>query len=186
MSVNTVLTTIQNRFSCRGYDGRPIEQEKLEALAKAALQAPSALNLQPWEIIVITKKSIIDKMDAAAMSLLAANPDKTSYNRMVERGGKIFYNAPCLFLVLKDPKAKWADLDCGIVTQNIALAAASLGLDNVIVAMAAIPFSSPEGDAFKQQLGWPEGYEFGMGVCVGYGNTMKEPHEIDLDKVKYI
>jgi nitroreductase len=186
MKMNEVLATIQNRFSCRGYDGRPVEQEKVEALAKAALQAPSAMNLQPWEIIVITQKPLIDRLDAAAMAVLAASPDKSRFNRMAERGGKIFYNAPCLFLVLKDNTAKWADVDCGIVTQNIALAAASLGLDNVIVAMAAIPFNGPEGDAFKKQIGWPEGYEFGMGVCVGYGDTVKEPHEINLDKVKYL
>jgi len=184
--MNEVLTTIQNRFSCRGYDGRPVEQEKIQALAKAGLQAPSAMNLQPWEIICITKKPLIDELDAAAMAALAASPDKSHFNRMTERGGKIFYNAPCLFLVLKDSTAKWADLDCGIVTQNIALAASSMGLDNVIVAMAGIPFGSPDGAEFKHRLGWPDGYEFGMGVCVGYGNTAKEPHEINPDKMRYI
>jgi len=186
VSENTVLTTIQNRFSCRGYEGRPVEKEKIQALAKAALQAPSAMNLQPWEIIVITKKPLVDELDAAAMSVLAANPDKSYYNRIADRGGKIFYNAPCMFLVLKDPSAKWADVDCGIVTQNIALAATSMGLDNVIVAMAQIPFNGPQGAEFKDKIGWPEGFEFGMGVCVGYGNTTKPPHKIDLDKVQYI
>ena len=184
--MNETLTTIQTRFSCRGYDGRPVEREKLEAIAKAALQAPSAMNLQPWEIIVITDKALIDNMDASAMAALAANEDQTTYNRIMERGGKMLYNAPCLFLVMKNPKHKWAELDCGIVTQNIALAATSLGLDNVIVAMAAIPFNNPGCCEFKKRIGWPVGYEFGMGICVGYGNVTKEPHEIDLDKVKYI
>ena len=186
MNENLVLNTIKARFSCRGYDGRPIEREKIEAMVLAALQAPSAMNLQPWKIIVITDKTLVDEMDAAAMTVLAANPDQTSYNRFMERGGKIFYNAPCLFLVMKDAKAKWGDLDCGIVTQNIALAASSLGLDNVIVGMAAIPFNSPAGDDFKKRIGWPDGYEFGMGVCVGYGNAPKAPHEIDLEKVSYV
>jgi nitroreductase len=186
MKMNNVLTAIQSRFSCRGYDGRPVEREKLEALAKAGLQAPSAMNLQPWEIIVITDKALIDEMDAAAMETIAENPDKTRYNSMMERGGKIFYNAPCLFLVLKDPSAKWADLDCGIVTQNIALAATGLGLDNIIVAMANISFTGPKGEDFKKRLGWPGGYEFGMGICVGYGNVTKQPHEINLDKVRYL
>ena len=184
--MNEVLKTIEIRFSCRGYDSRPIEREKIEAMVKAALQAPSAMNLQPWKIIVITDKTLIDEMDAAAMAVLAANPDQTAYNRFKERGGKIFYNAPCLFLVMKDATAKWGEMDSGIVTQNIALAAASLGLDNVIVGMAAIPFNSPAGDEFKKRVGWPEGYEFGMGVCVGYGNTSKAPHEIDFSKVSYV
>ena len=184
--MNETLKTIETRFSCRGYDGQPVEVEKVEALAKAALQAPSAMNLQPWEIIVITDKALIDEMDTAAMEVAAAMPDKALYNRMMERGGKMYYNAPCLFLVLKEADKKWGDLDCGIVTQNIALGATSLGLDNVIVAMAAIPFNGSKGEDFKKRVSWPEGYEFGMGVCVGYGNIAKEPHEINLDKVRYV
>ena len=184
--MNEVLTTIQNRFSCRSFDGLPVGREKVEAIAKAALQAPSAMNIQPWKIIAITDKTLIDKLDAAAMAKLAANDDQTTYNRMMERGGKVYYNAPCLFLVLKDTKHKWADLDCGIVTQNIALAAASLGLGNVIVAMAQIPFNPPGCCELKKRVGWSAGYEFGMGICVGYGNTVKEPHEIDLGKVSYV
>jgi len=184
--MSETLKTIETRFSCRGYDGRPIEIENVEALAKAALQAPSAMNLQPWKIIAITNKSLIDDMDMAAMEVATAMSDKSLYNRMLERGGKMYYNAPCLFLVLKDATSKWGDLDCGIVTQNIALAATSLGLNNVIVATAAIPFSSPKGSEFKKRVNWPEGYEFGMGVCVGYGSITKEPHEVDFDKVRYI
>jgi len=185
--MNETLKTIKSRFSCRGYDGQPIEKEKLEALANAALQAPSAMNLQPWEIIVVTDKGLIDEMDAAAMDVLAANSDKSMYNRIMERGGKIFYNAPCMFLVLKKTDSKWADLDCGIVTQNIALAAESLGLGNVIVGMAAIPLNSPKGEYLKERLGgFAPDYEFGMGICVGYGNVTKEPHEINPDKVRYV
>ncbi|MCL2574631.1 MAG: nitroreductase family protein [Defluviitaleaceae bacterium] len=184
--MNDVLTTIQTRFSCRNYDGRPVEQEKVEALVKAALQAPSAMNIQPWKIIAITNKDLVDELDAAAMEIIATDPDQTRFNRIKDRGGKVFYNAPCMFLILKDPKAKWADLDCGIVTQNISLAATSLGLDNVIVAMAAIPFTPPGCCEFKKRVDFPFGYEFGMGVLVGYGIDKKEPHEIDMDKVTYI
>jgi len=184
--MNDTLKTINSRFSCRGYDGRPLEREKIETLAMAALAAPSAMNLQPWRIIAITDKTLIDEMDAAAMANLAAAEDQTFYNRMMERGGKIFYNAPCLFLVLKDSASKWGDMDSGIAIQNLALAATSMGLDNVIVAMAAMPFNSPQGDYFKKRIGWPAGFDFGMGICIGYGNTTKEPHEIDLSKVSYI
>ena len=185
--MNDTLKIIADRFSCRGYDGRPVEKDKVDAIAKAALQAPSAMNLQPWEIIVITDKGMIDEMDAVAMEDLATRPDNAAYNRIMERGGKIFYNAPCMFLVLKETGPRWAELDCGIVTQNIALAATSLGLDNIIVAMAAIPLNGPKGDAFKQRLGgFAPGYEFGMSVCVGYGNVTKPPHEINPAKVKFI
>jgi len=184
--MNEVLSAIAQRFSCRGYDGRPIEREKLDALVTAALQAPSAMNLQPWEIIVITDKGLVDEMDAACMETLGAAEDKSFYNRMMERGGKVYYNAPCLFLILKQPDNRRADIDCGIVTQNICLAAHSLGLDNVIVGMGEIPFNGPHGDEFKKRVGWTDGMAFAMGVLVGYGNVTKEPHEIDITKARFV
>jgi len=184
--MNEVLSAIAQRFSCRGYDGRPVEREKLDALVKAALQAPSAMNIQPWEIIVITNKWLVDELDAACMETLGQAEDKTFYNAMMERGGKVYYNAPCLFVILKQPSARRADIDCGIVTQNICLAAHSLGLDNVIVGMGEIPFNGPRGEEFKQHIGWTDGMEFGMGVLVGYGNVKKEPHEINMAKARFV
>jgi len=184
--MNEVLNCIKRRFSCRGYDGAPVQREKLDAIVNAALQAPSAMNLQPWEIIVINNKEIIDGLDEEAMGILSASADKTGYNRIMDRGGKVFYNAPCMFLVLKHAGSRWADVDAGIMTQNICLAADSLGLNSVIVAMANIPFSGSSAEEMKDIVGWPDGLEFGMAVLVGHGNTVKEPHEIDMTKVRFV
>ncbi|MDR2166880.1 MAG: nitroreductase family protein [Clostridiales bacterium] len=183
--MNEVLRTIEQRFSCRDYDGRPVDKETLQTIAKAALQSPSAMNLQPWRLLVIADKAMVDKLDCAAMDYMKSLPDKGLYNRIMERGGKVFYNAPVLYLILKDPAAgsNWTDVDCGIMTQNICLAAASLGLDSVIVAMAHLSFRGEDADELKAALKWPEGLEFGMGVLVGHGIIKKEPHEIDWGKV---
>lgn len=73
------------------------------------------------------------------------------------------------------------------MSQNIAIAATSLGLGNVIAAMCATAFL--EGDRteeFKSKVNWPDGYEFGMGVLVGYAEAKKEPHEIDEAKLTII
>lgn len=155
----------------------------MQALVEAALAAPSAMNLQPWQLIVITNKALIDALDDEAMSIIAKEEDQSRYNRIMERGGKIFYNAPCMFIVLKEESSKWGDMDAGIMTQNIALAATSLGLDNVICAMAQIPFMGDNAKEYKEQLKWPKGYDFGMAVLIGRGNATKPPHELDMSKV---
>jgi len=184
--MNETLKTIATRYSCRAYDGRPVEKEKLDAIALAAVQAPSAMNRQPWEIVVITDKSMIDEMDAAAMAELAKREDKTFYNRMMERGGKIFYNAPCMFVVIKKPMNNHAALDCGIATQNIALAAHSLGVDNVICAMANMALEGPGGAKFKEKIGIEGENEFGMAVLLGYAEQPGAPHEPDMSKIKFL
>jgi len=185
--MNEVLKTIAERNSCRGYKLQPVEQEKVQAIAKAGLQAPSALNAQPWHIIAINDKVLIDEINDHVMDLLRVAEDQTAYNRLMDRGGTAYYNAPVMFLVLKQPDAhKWVDIDCGIVIQNMALAATSLGLGNVVVAMAETAFAGPRADEFKAKVNWPAGYEFGMGLIAGYPEITKEPHEIDESKITYL
>ena len=181
--MNETLRTIAERYSCRSYETRVLEKEKLEAIALAAVQSPSGMNGQPWQIVVITDKSLIDDMDAESMRIIADSDDKTAYNRFMERGGKIFYNAPCMFLILKKPGS---DLDCGIVSENIALAAASLGLGSVICGMAGVPLSGAKGDVYKSKIGFPDGYEYGIAVLVGYAKETRAPHEPDMSKIRYV
>jgi nitroreductase len=181
--MNETLQTIARRYSCRAYDGRLPEKEKLEAIAMAAVQSPSARNRPLWQIIVITHKSLIEELDEEGMRMLAGDKDKSGYNRFMDRGGKLYYNAPCMFLILKQPDT---DIDVGIVSENIALAAASLGLGNVICGMASFPFFGPKGESFKQRAGFPDGWEFGMGVLVGYEKAPGKPHEPDTSKIRFV
>ncbi|MCL2566102.1 MAG: nitroreductase family protein [Defluviitaleaceae bacterium] len=184
--MNEVLRVIKERYSCRNYKNDLPDKDKLDAIALAGVQSPSAMNRQPWEILIITDKNFIDEMDTDTMKTLAAQEDKSTYERIMSRGGKVFYNAPCMYLILKHPIGNFAALDCGIVSENIALAASSLELGNVICAMANIPFSGSRGAEFKKKVGWSDDLEFGMAVLVGYAQESKEPHEVDMNKIRYI
>jgi nitroreductase len=53
-----VSEAIQKRYSCRAYQDKEIEQEKLDKLLEAARLAPSAKNLQDWRFVVVTDKEI--------------------------------------------------------------------------------------------------------------------------------
>ncbi len=48
-----VIRAINERKSLRAYLERPVEKEKLEQLLSLASKAPSAINLQPWEVMVV-------------------------------------------------------------------------------------------------------------------------------------
>lgn len=185
--MNQVLETIEQRFSCRNYSDRQVEQEKIEAIVKAGLQSPSALNKQPWHVIVITDKGLIAELNDHALEVMKSWENKTTYDRIMERGGKPYYNANVMYVILRDEAAPdFSAHDCGIMAQSMVLAAASLEIDTVIAAMAGIPFSGPQADYFKTKIQWPAGFEFGLGVLAGYGNVKNQPHAIDLGKVTYI
>ena len=179
--MNETLRVIAERYSCRSYESRLPEKEKLEAIAAAALQSPSAMNNQPWQIIVVTDKTLIEEMDAYGMKTLAEAPDQTAYARFMDWGGRLFYNAPCMFIILTPGGA---GVDHGIVSQNISLAAASLGLGSVICGMAGVPINGDND--FKKRIGFPKGWGYGIAVLVGYAKETKAPHEIDPSKIRFM
>ena len=183
--MNEVLKAISDRYSCRDFSPEALSDEQVKAIVEAALAAPSAMNLMPWHIIAVTDKSLIEEMDAEAMNIIAGWDDKGAHNRMKERGGKIFYNAPCMIFVASNG-SEYAAHDCGIVSQNVALAAHALGLGSVICAMARIPLGGAKGAEFQKRLNFPEGFSFGMSVCVGKVNSGKAPHELNMNKVTYV
>ena len=182
--MNETVKTIMDRHTCRDFTGKPLTDQQVETLVKAALAAPSAMNLQPWHLIVITDKTIVDEYGEECLAVLKAQSTEF-YQRIMDRGGKVLYNAPCMILVAKS-QSDSATLDCGIVVQNMALAAHSMGLGSVICGMARAVLNGPSGEAWAKRLKLPEGYSFGMSICVGEANSGKEPHELDFNKVTYI
>ena len=183
--MNEVLKAITERNSCRDFADKPLTDEQVKAIAAAALAAPSAMNKQPWHVVLVKDKALVDELDAEGMRILSAAEDKSAYNRMKDRGGKLLYNAPCLVYILSDGSS-YAQIDSGILCQNVTLAAQSLGLSSCIVGMAGVPLNGPKGDEFKKRMRFPDGYTFAIGVLVGTPNTSKEPHEADLSKITYV
>lgn len=116
--MNETIRNIMGRRSIRKYQDRPVDRETLDTILKAGAAAPSASNRQPWEFIVITSREMREK-------LAQAHP----YARML-------LQAPVCIIVCgnrerfypeKELQDYWSQ-DCSAVTENILVAAQSLGL----------------------------------------------------------
>ena len=108
------------RTSIRQYTDQPVEQEKVEAMLRAGMAAPTAVNAQPWHFVVINDKTKLNE-------LAAANPR-----------ARMLKTAPLAIVVCGDMtkamegkgQAYWIQ-DCSAATENILLAAHALGLGAV-------------------------------------------------------
>ena len=116
---HAAIVNIMTRTSIRQFKAQPVEQDKVDILLKAAMAAPSALNLQPWHFIVINDKETIALLsgkrptNAPLMIAVCGDTDKT---------------------MLPDGSTKLPDFwveDVSAATENLLLAAHALGLGAV-------------------------------------------------------
>ncbi|MDR0696847.1 MAG: nitroreductase family protein [Christensenellaceae bacterium] len=186
--MNDTLKCIINRYSCRKFGDTQVNMQDLLSIAKAGLASPSGMNRQNWQIIMVTNQEIIKELDEEGLKVLSEFPDKSLYDRILKRGGKLFYGAPALIIIaIKETFPKGAELiDLGIVAQTISLAATSLGVDNCHCGFLAFCFAGSRGNEFKEKLEFPDGYECGMGVLLGYSAERNMPHKPNIDKLTII
>ena len=189
--MNDILKTIAKRYSCRNFTDKTISDADLKAIADAGIQAPSAVNQQKWYFSVVSNKALITEIEAEGMRVLSELPDKSAFERIKSRGGKMFYNAQAVvFIAVQDSEnenfKRYTNIDLGIAAQNISLAATSLGIDNCHCGMVAFCFSGGKAAEFKRKLKFPDGYECNYGVLLGYGAAAGTPHAPDKNKTNFI
>ena len=114
------MNAIFKRKSIRKFLDNEIEDEKIERLLKAGMQAPSAINSQPWEFLVVKDKEGIKKIEDMSMY---SKPAKTSTCCIIT----LFNND----YTERFEDYKWVQQDMGACTQNILLQAVEEGLGAV-------------------------------------------------------
>ena len=132
------MNGIYTRVSIRKYQKRAVEWEKTEALLRAAMQAPSAANQQPWEFYVVTNK---EKLQALSEVSPFAGMTKDAPAAIVS-----VYRTDC-----KIPA--YAQIDLSIAMENLWLECETQGLGGVWLEIAP---QEERMQAVEQILDLPE------------------------------
>lgn len=112
-----MLEVIRNRRSIRKYVNRTVPAEKLETLLRAAMQAPTARNLQPWEFVITQNRDIMNRI-----------PEVHPYSQMVRTAGAVIL--VCGNRRLQNDISYLLE-DCSAAVQNILLEAVNQELGAV-------------------------------------------------------
>lgn len=187
--MNEVLDAIAKRFSCRGFSSQPVSRADLETIARAGVQAPSSRGNAPWYLAVVTHRGLIDEIRDSAFAVIKRR-DLEGHQRILDRGGDLFYNAQALIVVATRPTYDLTpvEFDAGLLTQSICLAAHSIGLGTCICGFATHAFhviTSPDSERFSRRLEIPYGYQMTVGILVGHPVKTKEPHAADMSAVRF-
>lgn len=152
------IDVILKRRSIRKFTDQLVERETLVQLLRAAMAAPTAMNAQPWEFVVITEKAVMDQFRSrllfAKMNAPAAICVLGSSRMQKNKAGEKF----------------WVQ-DCSAATENIVLAATALGLGSVWIGIHPVTIFKREVHAI---LNLPEGVTPLNLIFLGYPGEEKE------------
>lgn len=115
-----MMQTIFNRKSVRHYSSKKVSKEQLALLVRAGMAAPTAVNKQPWAFVAIQERSILDKL-----------AEHLPYAKMLTQATGAIVVCGDLTKTLDGVAQEYWIQDCSAASQNILLAAESMGLGAV-------------------------------------------------------
>lgn len=170
---NQVLEIIEKRSSARAYSEEKPTQAELDAILEAGLQAPTGMNQKEIRLSVVDGDNPI---------LAELDEEKRRLRGQEKQPHNFYYEAPVLIFLSAEDDFKWSKVDAGIAVQNMALAAESLGLGNLIIGCVYDALRGEKKEYFSQALQIPEGYSFEIALAVGHKTDDKTPHDYSYEE----
>ena len=166
----TVMEAIRTRRSIRKYvPGAEVTQEQIDSLLEAAMMAPSAINLRPWEFVVVRDRAILKGI------------------MEIHEYAKMLKTASLAIVVVGLPRntpdgIEFYPQDCGAATQNILLQAVAMGLGTC---WCAVYPNEKRVTQFKELLGI-DGVPYNV-IAVGVPDEQPAARGFfQPEKVKYV
>lgn len=187
ISMNPVLENIKRRRSVRSYKPNPVPDEYINQVIEAGNYAPTGNNRQAWRFVVVTDPAMRGKLYDTAYAnwkkvfenIKQNNPEQYEavkhYGKMKD---PVYYEAPCIIFVIG-----YGPLDCAMVTENMMLAATSLGLGSCYLYFGAQVLDNPE---IVDALELVEGEKIYGPVIIGFPDKEPETPSKKPPRVKWI
>ena len=160
------LDLVKQRYSCRSYQNKSVEQEKLDYILECVRFAPSAVNKQPWQFRIVSTEGEKDKLQQC-------------YNRDWFKTAPMYIVASILHdeeWVRADGKHH-GDIDIAIAVEHLCLAATEQGLATCWVC-------NFDAKLCKEQFALPENEEPAVIIPLGYAaDELKPKNRKAIDEI---
>ena len=171
-----ILEAISKRISIRNYKSKQISEDILDKILKAGMAAPVGSGLyESLHISVIQNQDLLNEISNAVTDMV-----EKLLGKRVDKN----FGAPTMIIVSSKPTMvsgmEYANAAC--VLENMAIAATSLGIDNIIWGGAA---AIAKEEPYRSRIGIPEGFNPVLAISLGYANALEKPknHTISVNRV---
>ena len=172
---NQVVETIMTRRSVRQYKPQAVEREKMQTIVECGINAPNAMNKQPWEVRVVDNADYINGVTELYKKANPKAAEDPAFKNM-------FRNAPTVVFIGHDTESESSPFDCGLLAENMMISAWSMGIGSCCLGSPARFMKTPEAAEYLQKLGFSEGYE--LLYCIGFGYPDEAPAAKPREAVK--
>jgi nitroreductase len=174
-SKNETIETIMARRSIRKYKPDTVERGKLKAIMECGINAPNGQNKQSWEVRVVNDPEVMNYIKQVMID---------AYDEKVIG---CFRGAPVMVFIARDVNYDFSAYDCGLMAENMMLAAQSLGVGSICLGSPVrLINDNPACAPILKRLKISEGYELSLCVGLGYADEAPEAKPRDKGKVWFV
>lgn len=178
---NQVIETIMARRSIRRYKPQPVQRDTLKTILDCGIHAPNGMNKQSWAIRVVDNPEYINGISELFKK---KNPERVASDHNFKN---MFRNAPTVVFIANDPSYGASQIDCGLLGENMVLAAWSMGIGSCCLGSpVGFMLSEPEAADYVKRLNLPEGYNLLYCIAFGYPDESPEAKPRDAEKIQFI
>ncbi len=189
---------INARRSTRAYLETPVDRKTLEQLLELATQAPSAINLQPWELTVVSgeeknrlsrllvkrmrerniscapgakdplSRSFMERQRGLLKSIQPHLPENTVFQEFINEGSCNFYGAPTAVIISIDQVFSSARL----TDIGVLVGYLVLAAHGLGLGTCPIGLITAFDEDIREELSISEEKRVVIGIALGYG----DPH----------
>jgi len=174
----TALDVIFTRRSVRSFRPQPIDRDTISGLIDAAVQAPTAMHVEPWAFAVVQNRALLARCsERAKHALLQQMGTSTNVHAMADPSAAaafraqlmspdfdIFHHAPALIVICGKPAGSFVAADCWLAAENLMLAATAMGLGTCCIGSALPVLTQPD---VRAELKIPAAYDVVAAIVVG-------------------
>lgn len=177
---NEVIETIMARRSIRQYKPQAVNRDTMRIILACGINAPNGQNKQSWAIRVVDNPEYINGLTEIFKQKNPKMAEDPKFKNM-------FRNAPTVVFIAKEKSYPFSEVDCGLLGENMILAAQSMGIGSVCLGSPThFMKSTPEAAEYITRLDLPENHE--LLYCIGFGYPDEAPaaKPRNTSKVKFI
>ena len=169
-----------SRRSIRKYKPEAVNRDTMKVILDCGINAPNGQNKQSWAVRVVDNPEFLNGVSEIFKQKNPKAAEDPDFKNM-------FRNAPTVVFIGNDTSYDCSQIDCGLLGENMVLAAWSMGIGSCCLASPTrFMADTPEAAEYLKRLELPEGYKLLYCIAFGYPDEAPAAKPRDAAKVRYI